>query len=96
MEIFQTLQWLYGDVNDYSITGTSYCDIVNTRYTIIAHLLIWLQPILFSYIGYRTNKNNNFFKYYNYLTIIVLIYSLMLLYMGINHEYYYSINDSIF
>ena len=55
MELFQTTQWLYGNVYDRSLSiGIEKCDSVNRNFTLVAHTLIWLQPIMFSYIGYFT------------------------------------------
>jgi len=96
MEVFQTMQWLFGNVYNDSLLGIEHCDLINQNFTIIAHILIWLQPILFSYIGYRTSNNKNFFKYYLPLTGFVFIFSLILLMMGFSWDHYYSINNSIF
>lgn len=57
MELFQTMQWLYGDVYDediYQKYGVPTCNITNFHYTMIAHMLIWSQPIMFAVIGIRT------------------------------------------
>jgi hypothetical protein len=96
MEVFQTAQWLFGNVYDHSILGINQCDLMNRNFTVIAHILIWLQPILFSYIGYRTSDNKKFFGYYVLLNFFVFIYSILLLYLGFEKNTYYSINDSIF
>ncbi len=74
MEVFQTMQWLYGNVYTLSDSlnqdtdlcqfrnqGIKSCDRVNTYYTVVAHILIWSQPILFSYIGYRTSDSSKKF-----------------------------------
>lgn len=95
MELFQTMQWLFGDVYENSITGISNCSQINVNYTIIAHILIWSQPIMFSYIGYRTNKYKNIFKYFCYLNCILLFYSLIILDRGFDSNYY-SIKNSIY
>jgi len=63
----------------------------------MASLLIWLQPVMFSFIGYQTNKeNNHFFRLLLLLSIGILILSVFLLLMGNNRQSYYIVNDSIF
>lgn len=44
MELFQMVQWM---VLDFSVSESR----LNTELTYVAYLLIWLQPVLFSYIG---------------------------------------------
>lgn len=106
MEVFQTMQWLHGNVymlsefrnQNITIQGIKLCDTINSRYTVFAHILIWLQPILFSYIGYRTTSESNkkYSKYLLLVGIVVLIHSLVLLYFGSTKNNYYNIDDSIF
>lgn len=103
MEAYQTLQWLYGEVELHvSQFGSSSCTPTNTNFTLVAHILIWLQPILFAYIGYRTTTSANKKFATNLLLVswIVLFYSLVLLqgedYTGIFDPQYYQISDSIF
>jgi hypothetical protein len=97
MEVFQTVQWLYGDVHENMLQGVSQCSSLNQKFTIFSHILIWLQPILFSYIGYRTTSNNKnyFFKLTN-INLCILIISLVNLYYGLFCDDYYQINNSIF
>lgn len=82
MELFQCFQWIYGYVYDHSIYGIRNCHIINTYFTFIAHILIWLQPIMFSYIGYTTNKNKDIFKLLIPINIILFLYSCLILYLG--------------
>ncbi|XWV25493.1 hypothetical protein QJ856_gp0265 [Tupanvirus deep ocean] len=97
MEAYQTLQWLYGNVyTESALQGISNCDITNQNFTIFGHVLIWLQPVLFSYIGYRTSTERKFFRYYNYVTIVVLLLSLVSISVGFYKNDYYQINNSIF
>jgi len=105
MEAFQTAQWLYGNVyipadqtNTLANHGTYMCDKTNMQFTVFAHILIWLQPILFSYIGYRTSNeiNKRFLKYLLITDFVVFLYSLLMLYIGFYKYDYYSIDDSIF
>ena len=96
MEVFQTIQWMYGDIYNNTLQGVNHCSIINQKYTIIAHILIWLQPLLFSIIGYRTATNKIFFKYLNYINLFVLIFSMVNLCSGFYKDNYYQINNSIF
>lgn len=100
MEVYQTMQWRHGNVymDDNYMTGVNKCDVINANYTIVAHILIWLQPILFSYIGYRTSNydNKRFCKYLMYIGWIVLFYSLFSLHAGFMKYDYYHIDNSIF
>ena len=95
MEVFQTVQWLAGDVYDNNLTGIVSCTSTNTSFTIIAHTLIWLQPILFSYIGYRTSKHKTPLVCLFWISWMVLFYSLYSLYVGLYQRDYYQINNSI-
>lgn len=96
MEIFQTSQWLFGNVREFNSIGFNKCDIVNINFTIGAHILIWLQPILFSYIGYRTSHFRRFFYTFLFFNTIIFIYSLIVLYVGFQQNTFYSIFDSNF
>lgn len=61
MELFQTFQWIYGDVVN-SVTTNNTCSRVNRSYTYVAFALIWLQPLMFSVIGYYAYKTKTFFR----------------------------------
>jgi hypothetical protein len=74
MEVFQCLQWLYGDVIA-SVTTNNTCSGRNLGFTYVAFLLIWLQPILFSVIGHLNYKTRTFRKLRN-ITIFVLLLKL--------------------
>ncbi|AGC02317.1 hypothetical protein H012_gp133 [Acanthamoeba polyphaga moumouvirus] len=99
MEAFQTMQWLYGNVVDYDSRGVNHCDLINRNYTVFGFILIWLQPLIFSYIGKRTSYNESNKKYFNKLCIfnfLLFIYACVLLYLGFGSKNYYIIEDSIF
>lgn len=96
MEAFQTVQWLFGDVRENTLQGVNQYSIINRHFTIFAHLLIWSQPLLFSYIGYRTAANKKFFFCMIFINYAVLIISLVNLYGGFYRDDYYQINDSVF
>jgi len=57
MEFLQAFQWFWLDLDDLPLhiitTSSSYrpCAAANTATTILAYVLIWLQPVLFSSIG---------------------------------------------
>ena len=92
-----TLQWFLGYFKNNFRTGVSNCDITNTNFTVVAHILIWLQPILFSYIGFRTSRHNKyFFKVLLWVTGVVLFYSIFSLYQGHYYQDYYQIENSIY
>jgi hypothetical protein len=95
MEGFQTLQWLFGQVQEFNLTGANNCSTINTNFTIVAHILIWLQPILFSYIGYRTS-NKRIFRVLFTINLIIFFYSLIVIYKGFHNPVFYSIENSIF
>jgi hypothetical protein len=96
MELFQTFQWLYGDVQTNTLVGISSCSTINTNFTLFANLLIWLQPIMFSVIGYQTNyRDKHYFELLILISTMVLFLSMILLYYGSDSSYY-IINNSIF
>jgi hypothetical protein len=96
-DFVQSIGSPYGiNLGQGSFQGIAICDITNYNFTIVAHLLIWLQPVLFSYIGCRTSDNKRFFNRFFYLTCAVLIFSLVLLLAGYDHRDYYTIENSIF
>jgi hypothetical protein len=88
MEMFQTLQWLYGDV------GT--CTQMNAYFTFMAYLLIWLQPLLFSYIGLRTSRHRRFFVFMTIVNMCVLTTAVYSMYSARCVEVGYDIPNSIF
>ena len=95
MELFQTFQWLYGDVQSNTLIGVDNCSTINTNFTLFANMLIWLQPVMFSFIGYRTNsRDKHFFELLLLISLSVLFLSVFLLYG--DTPTYYVINDSIF
>lgn len=79
MEIFQTLQWFLGDV---SPTEINQCSFTNRFFTYVAYILIWSQPLLYSYIGYLSNQNISIFKKLNYLNVLVLFFAVTLLFQN--------------
>ena len=60
MEMFQALQWTYGDIAESSIYGHTQCSVINTGFTIFAYILTWIQPFLFTVIGRLENDNEKF------------------------------------
>lgn len=99
MEIFQTLQWSYGDVyNKSDIYGLESCSPINKNFTYFAYILIWVQPILFSYLGQRTTNGdyNLIFKKLTIINLIVFIWSILTLFLGNFEKNFYLIEDSIF
>ena len=65
MEFLQLSQWIIGSVNT--------CNITNKALTLIAYLLIWLQPIMFSYIGLRQCRERKaYYTYALYLSLLAL------------------------
>jgi hypothetical protein len=112
MEVFQSLQWLYGNVymlSDQSEQssfvsgmiakyGVHTCNITNSHFTMAAHILIWLQPILFSYIGYRTvdSSSRKFMKYQIWVNCTILVQSSLQLLSSPSQGNPYTISGSIF
>lgn len=90
--INRVINYFYGN----ALQGINGCDITNTYFTIFAHVLIWLQPIMFSYIGYRTSKHKYFFNWFMLVNTAILIYSLFALYQGYYYHNYYKIDNSVF
>jgi len=81
MELFQSFQWIYGDlINNYEIFGPHTCSRINKNYTYVAYILIWLQPLLFSVIGYTELKKKIFIKLiiFNILLFCYALYSIIL------------------
>lgn len=73
MEIFQSLQWVAGEVYPISSEfGLSTCSSINTLFTIIAYGLIWWQPVLFAYLG-----NSTYCRRFAILTFIVAMVTLI-------------------
>lgn len=96
MEVFQTVQWLSGNVYDNSLNGVNQCNSINEGFTVFAHILIWLQPILFGVIGYRTSQYKTFFRRFIIVNLLVFFYSLYSLTYGFSMDNYYSVDNSIF
>lgn len=99
MELFQTFQWIYGNVYpNHTSYGEKVCDSTNQLYTQIASILIWAQPVLYSYIGLRTASQNRiyFFKIYLPVCLLILAYSIISLIKGLETDTYYYIGESIF
>lgn len=73
MELLQLLQWTFGNVK-YNLTEYHTCSFINTIFTYIAFILIWTQPLLFSYIGYKNYQERNFiFTRLNIINIFTAI-----------------------
>lgn len=96
MEMFQSLQWIFGDVIYKDLTfGPEKCSFTNKSFTYFAYVLIWLQPLLFSIIGYLQDRNK-FLKKIIILNIIVFCYSLVSVFVRLYHTQKYLIEGSNF
>lgn len=70
MEFLQMFQWLIG----------THQNLINTTLTVVAYLLIWLQPIMFSLIGVlQTFKNQSNGYYHGYYIFALQLSCLILL-----------------
>lgn len=95
MELFQSSQWLFGDVvPSYEVFGPKSCSLRNKSFTHVAYMLIWLQPLLFSIIGYLQNRDN-IFKKIIVFNLIVFCLSLIGI-AGLYHKQKYIIENSNF
>lgn len=79
MELLQATQWLVGTSSDDAI-----CSLPNRILTYGAYILIWLQPVLFSYISlgistHITDVQHHIYRY-SILTLIVSIWNIMATY----------------
>ena len=98
MELFQVVQWQYGELlNEYHKNGPVKCSINNQFYTMIAYVLIWLQPFLFSLIGYY-EINRRIFGKLMIFNIMVFLYAIGILWLGTEmiEKADYSIDHSFF
>lgn len=89
MEIFQLLQWLYGDVL-HTVQESTQCSLLNRYFTYFAFVLIWLQPLLFSFIGYIAYRSKEFKKLSIITSCLFLFVFLTLVYTtehNINNGY---------
>lgn len=96
MELFQSSQWLFGDVvTNYEIYGPSNCSLTNKSFTYVAYILIWLQPLLFSIIGYLQNREKIFKKIIIFYALI-FCYSLVSIFVRSYYTQKYIIENSNF
>lgn len=102
MEVFQTCQWLFGEVLEIQYLfqyqmGIKFCPKTNAYFTWIAFILIWLQPVMFAYIG-KISNNSLFFQKYYPICWLVFFYALLNLGMGsvLESRQFYSIEESIY
>lgn len=72
MELLQALEWYVG-VDSH--LGRS-CSKTNTFLTIIAYVLIWLQPVMFA--SFSTKRDNHFVWYYSLYTLLSAMINLIL------------------
>ena len=102
MELFQTFQWLFGQVLEKNpfydnLYGPNFCPTVNVYYTYVAFILIWLQPVMFAYIG-KISYENSFFDKYYYICWAVFGYGMINLFLGsiMDIKQAYMIQNSIY
>lgn len=78
MELFQAAQWWQGDVH----LG---CTVKNRMMTIVAYLLIWLQPLLFVEIGERSRLHavQVRLQYARRLAVVTVWYAAINLLLGL-------------
>ena len=89
MELFQTFQWVFGDVG--------ICNNTNRLFTVVAYILIWLQPILFSVIGLMSKSNRLVFLKLLVINVIVFCYAMTTLTLGtVQKSQFYQIAHSIY
>ena len=72
MEVLQAVEWFVGVDSNMSRS----CSSTNTFLTIIAYLLIWLQPVLFA--SFSCKHDNRFVWYYSLYTLAVAVVNLIL------------------
>jgi hypothetical protein len=89
MEVFQMLQWLFGNVG--GITETS-CTTINKIFTYTAFILIWSQPLLFSIIGIMTSNYKDIFRKLVVLNATVLLYACAVIVYITEYDVQYGYN----
>jgi hypothetical protein len=76
MEIFQAFQWLWGDL-DQSTVSTS-CSLQNKLFTTFAYFLIWWQPYLFVQIGEAIGLRLSYARNVGLATLTIALFFLFL------------------
>jgi hypothetical protein len=72
MELLQALEWFIGVDSHLNRS----CSNTNTFLTIIAYILIWLQPILFA--SFANKHDNRFVWYFSVYTLVIALINLIL------------------
>jgi hypothetical protein len=72
MEMLQSLQWLIGVETRLNHS----CSKSNTFLTIIAYILIWLQPVMFA--SFSNKRDSHFVWYYSLYTLVIAMVNLIL------------------
>lgn len=72
MEILQALEWFVGVESHLNQS----CSKTNTFLTVIAYLLIWLQPVMFA--SFSTKRDSHFVWYYSLYTLASAMLNLIL------------------
>jgi len=85
MEVFQAVQWTWGDVNT--------CNFTNQSMTFIAYILIWWQPYLFVQMGRVTGLR---LTYARNFSLFVFAFALALLGYGMMEIPTYNLPTSNF
>jgi len=76
MELYQAFQWIFLQLPELGEP----CNAFNTNVTYIAYLLIWLQPLLFSYLSSRS-------KHLRPLAWLTLVSAVFSIYLASNPNY---------
>ena len=72
MELLQALEWFVGVGSHLDRS----CSKANTFLTVIAYMLIWLQPVMFA--SFSTKRDNRFVWYYSLCTLVFAMLNLFL------------------
>lgn len=88
MELLQFIQWIYGDINICTYRNKFFTKPPLGLEPIIAFILIWLQPLLFSWIG-LVSTYNSYYKFGFNLSLLALIFGIF------NMQLSYYTNKSI-
>jgi len=71
MELLQALEWFVGVGSHLNRS----CSKTNTFLTVIAYILIWLQPVMFA--SFSTKRDSRFVWYYSLLTFVSAMINLI-------------------
>ncbi len=96
METFQLFQWVFGDVVMIASDRLT-CSERNRHFTYVGFILIWLQPLLFTVIGFINNRKNKkvFAKLATvYIFFFAAVFIIFLLQDLGTHRYNYELADA--